>query len=216
MRYSLPIRALFFACLLLVTSFSYAIDIVVKGLFSNQAVVTIDGKQRILKPGKRSPEGAKLISSDSKGAIIEVDGKRQRYELGQHIGTSFKRDEQPEVTIYRTHNMFTVVGSVNGFPVTFLVDTGASQVAMSRGDAKRFGINYLLTGDQTSVTTAAGIKRAWRVKINKVQAGDIVLRNVDGMVVDGPGPGGVLLGMSFLGQLEMSNDGNAMKLKKKF
>lgn len=208
--------ALLLPVLLLMTPFAYAVDIVVKGLFSNQAVVTIDGKQRILKPGKPSPEGVKLISSDSRGAIIEVDGKSQRFELGQHIGRGFKPDAQPEVTIYRTNNMFTAVGSINDFPVTFLVDTGASQVAMGRAHAAKFGINYLLTGDETGVSTASGMKRAWRVKINKVRVGDITLHNVDGMVVDGPGPGGVLLGMSFIGQLEMSNDGQAMRLKKKF
>ena len=76
--------------------------------------------------------------------------------------------------------------------------------------------HYRLTGQPTAVNTASGVKRAWAVKIDKVKVGDITLRNVDGMVVDGPGPGGVLLGMSFLGQLEMSQDGEAMKLKKKF
>ena len=209
-------RTILVLSLLFVTTTSFALDIVVKGLFSNKAVVTIDGKQRILKAGKASPEGVLLISSDSRGAVLEVDGKQQRYELGQHIGSSFKKDEQPEVTIYRTNNMFTAVGSVNGFPVTFLVDTGASQVAMGRQDAERYGVDYQLGGDPTGVSTAAGVKRAWRVKINKVRVGDIELHNVDGIVVDGAGPPGVLLGMSFLGRLEMSNDGDALKLRKKF
>lgn len=202
--------------LLLASAPAQALDIVVKGLFSNQAVVSIDGKQRILKKGKSSPEGVKLVSSDSRGAVLEVNGKRQRYELGQHIGTGFKKDKQPEVSIYKTNNMYTAVGSINGFPVTFLVDTGASQVAMGKGHAKKYGINYFLNGEETAVSTASGIKRAWAVKIDKVRVGDITLRNVDGMVVDGPGPGGVLLGMSFLGRLQMSQDGDAMKLKKKF
>ena len=202
---------------LLVSQQGWATEIVVNGLFSNKAVVTIDGQQRILKPGKRSREGVMLISADSRSALIEVDGQQKRFELGGHIGTSFEQDAQPEVTIYRNpNNMFTAVGSVNGFPVTFLVDTGASQVAMSTGHAKRFGVDYQLHGNRTWVSTAAGIKPAWSVKIGSVKVGEIELRNVDGMIVDGAGPGGVLLGMSFLGRLEMNNDGQAMILKKKF
>lgn len=214
MMRSLP--AYIFLFLMAASPTALALDIVVKGLFSNQAVVSIDGKQRILKKGKTSPEGVKLVSSDSRGAVLEIDGKQKRYALGQHIGSGFTKDAQPEVTIYKTNNMFTAVGSINNFPVTFLVDTGASQVAMGRGHAKRYGINYQLNGEPTAVNTASGVKRAWAVKIDKVKVGDITLRNVDGMVVDGPGPGGVLLGMSFLGRLEMSHDGDAMKLKKKF
>ncbi|MGD8743902.1 MAG: TIGR02281 family clan AA aspartic protease [Granulosicoccaceae bacterium] len=205
------------ALCILATSFAEATDIVVNGLFSNKAVVTIDGKQRVLKVGKVTPEGVKLLSADSRSALIEVDGRQKRFTLGGHIGGSFTRDDQPAVTIYRNqHNMFTAVGSINNFPVTFLVDTGASQVAMSTKDARRFGVNYQLKGKRTWVNTAAGTKTAWAVKLNKVKVGEIELRNVDGMVVDGAGPGGVLLGMSFLGRLEMNNDGQAMVLKKKF
>lgn len=194
-----------------------ATDIVVNGLFSNQAVVTIDGKQRVLKPGKRGRDGVMLISADSKSALIEVDGEQKRFTLGNQIGTGFTRDEQPEVTIYRNpNNMFTAVGSINNFPVTFLVDTGASQVALSTRDAKRFGIDYQLGGERTWVSTAAGVKPAWSVKISKVKVGDIELTNVDGLVVDGDGPGGVLLGMSFLGRLEINHDGQALTLKKKY
>ncbi|MGD8998937.1 MAG: TIGR02281 family clan AA aspartic protease [Granulosicoccaceae bacterium] len=213
MRIYAPVLAL---CVL-ATPVADATDIVVNGLFSNKAVVTINGKQRILKPGKATREGVKLISADSKSALIEIDGQQKRFTLGGYIGTSYTRDEQPEVTIYRNqHNMFTAVGSINNFPVTFLLDTGASQVAMSTKDARRFGVNYQLKGQRTWVNTAAGIKSAWSVKLNKVKVGEIELRNVDGMVVDGAGPGGVLLGMSFLGRLEMNNDGQAMILKKKF
>jgi aspartyl protease family protein len=213
----MKVFALIFATGLLVSSFAEATEIVVNGLFSNKAVVTINGKQRVLKPGKRTREGVMLISADSKSALIDIDGKQKHFELGGHIGTSFARDEQPEVTIYRNpNNMFTAVGSINGFPVTFLVDTGASQVAMSTRDARRFGVNYQIKGQRTWVSTAAGIKTAWAVKLDKVKVGEIELRNVDGMIVDGAGPGGVLLGMSFLGRLEMNHDGQAMVLKKKF
>ena len=62
-------------CFILV-QFSFAADIIVLGLFKNKAVVKIDGVQRTLKKGKKSPEGVVLIFSDSDMAILEVDGKQ--------------------------------------------------------------------------------------------------------------------------------------------
>jgi len=68
-----------------------AVDkITVSGLFNDKAVVTIDGKQRLLKVGKPSPEGVLLISANAKEAVIEVDGEQKTYTLGQHIALRVK------------------------------------------------------------------------------------------------------------------------------
>lgn len=205
------------ACLLGFSANALAVDIVVMGLFRNKAIVKIDGKQRILKPGKPSPEGVSLISSNSDEAILEYEGARQSYRLGRHIGTSFIRDKQPSVSIYRNERgMFTTVGTINGFPVNFLVDTGASSVAMNRKEADRLGIDYRLHGTPIGISTASGYERGWRVHLDRVQVGDVELRNVEGSVVDAESSPGVLLGMSFLGRLEINNSNEAMKLKKKY
>jgi len=194
-----------------------AIDISVLGLFKNKAIVKIDGKQRVLKIGKPSPEGVSLISSNSSEAILEFQGARKSYVLGNHIGSSFKRDKQPSVHIYRNERgMFTTVGSINGLTVNFLVDTGASSVAMNRKEADRLGIDYRLHGTPIGISTASGFERGWRVKLDRVQVGDVELRNVQGSVVDAESSPGVLLGMSFLGRLEMNNTNESMKLKKKY
>jgi len=196
---------------------AFAVDLQVLGLFRDKAIVKIDGKQRILKPGKASPEGVLLISSNSNEAVLEVDGKRDSYKLGSHIGTQFKRDEKPEVSIYRNERgMFTVVGSINNFPVNFLVDTGASHIAMNRNEARRLGIDYQQYGRQGYASTASGVVKTWHVNLNKVQVGSVIINNVKALVNESDSPTQVLLGMTFLGQLDMKNEGTSMKLRKKY
>ena len=211
------LRSIVFVSLLALAGETLAVDLQVLGLFRNKAIVKIDGKQRILKPGKPSPEGVLLISSNSNEAVLEIDGRRDSYKLGSHIGTQFKRDEKPEVSIYRNeHGMFTVVGSINNFPVNFLVDTGASHIAMNRNEARRLGIDYRQYGKRGYARTASGVVKTWQVTLNKVQVGSVSISNVKALVNDSSSPREVLLGMSFLGQLDMKNEGTSMKLRKKY
>src|SRR5690606_37204532 len=63
--------------------------ITVIGLFKDKAIVNIDGKQHVLTAGKTSPEGVKLISSNSREAVLEINGKQDTYTLGTHISSEF-------------------------------------------------------------------------------------------------------------------------------
>ena len=194
-----------------------AIELSILGLFRDKAIVKIDGKQRILKLGKASPEGVLLISSNSDEAVLEINGVQNSYRLGSHIGSSFKRDEQAEVSIYKDDlGMFSAVGSINNFPVNFLVDTGATYIAMNKNEARRLGIDYRQYGKRGYANTANGVAKTWTIVLNKVTVGDVTLNNVNAAVMDSDSPREVLLGMSFLGQLEMKNEGSSLKLKKKF
>lgn len=194
-----------------------AIELSILGLFRDKAIVKIDGKQRILKLGKASPEGVLLISSNSDEAVLEINGVQNSYRLGSHIGSTFKRDEQPEVSIYKDElGMFNIVGSINNFPVNFLVDTGASHIAMNRNEARRLGIDFRQYGRRGYANTANGPVKTWSITLNKVSVGDVALTNVKAFVNDSDSPHKVLLGMSFLGQLEIKNEGSSLKLKKKF
>src|SRR5947209_7735000 len=66
-----------------------ATDVNVIGLFPGKAVVVIDrGMPRTLSVGQRTTEGVLLVDADSKSATLEIDGKRQRYEMGQHFETA--------------------------------------------------------------------------------------------------------------------------------
>jgi aspartyl protease family protein len=191
--------------------------ITVVGLFKDTAIVVIDGTRRLLRSGDTSPEGVTLVSATSIEAVLEIDGEQKRYGLGGQIGGSYARSEQPKVRIWPTPNhMYLVTGSINGFPVDFIVDTGATLVSLSGKEAKRLGIDYRVVGTPGRSSTASGIEEIYLVKLNKVRVGDIELRDIQGAVHDGDFPPAVLLGMSFLGRLTMRQDGQVLELEKKY
>jgi aspartyl protease family protein len=189
----------------------------VLGLFKDRAVVTINGKQRLLRVGRTTPDGIELLSATSREAVIEVNGLRQHYQLGTHIHNSYAPPaEAPSVKIWETDKaVFTVDGSINGSSATFLVDTGASVVTLNSQVAKRIGLDYL-AGQRATSMTASGIVDSYRVTLDTVKIGSIVLRNVEGAVLEGYFPQRVLLGMSFLNQVEMRRDSGVLELRKKF
>jgi len=208
-----------FSLALLISNPAVAIEkIVVNGLFKNKAIVTIDGKQRVLKKNRPSPEGVLLIDANSKEAIIEVDGKQDVYTLGTHIGSTFKKSTSGKKLILTPDSggMFNVTGTINGSNVRFVVDTGATLVSMNGNVAKRLGIDYKLIGKESQSYTASGKSKIYIVNLKKVKVGDIELENVRGAVHDGGFPVITLLGMSFLGKLNMKREGRIMELEKKY
>ena len=194
----------------------YATEIIVLGLFKNKAIVKIDGKQRTLKIGKKSPEGVTLISADSDVATLNVDGEEQEFKLGRHVGTSFKKKKQAEATIMPVNGMYSTQGFINGHPVNFLVDTGATWIAMNSHQARSLGINFRYVGKRSHVSTANGIVPVFRVHLDKVRVGEIELTNVEAGVLEGNSPSEVLLGNSFLNRVEMLRKGQVMLLRQKF
>ncbi len=97
-----------------------------------------------------------------------------------------------------------------------LLDTGATSIAMSSVEAKRLGIQYWLSGEKIMVNTASGMARAYAITLNRVQVGSIGINNVSATVVEGSNPQDILLGMSFLNRVDMTNSGNVMVLRSKF
>lgn len=95
------------------------------------------------------------------------------------------------------------------------MDTGASSIAINAATAKRIGVDYL-KGDRVGVKTAASIEVAYKVTLDNVQVDDITLYNIGAVVLDGPEPSRALLGMSFLGQLDMKRINDRMDLQKRF
>lgn len=198
------------------TQFSFATDIMVLGLFKNKAIVNIDGKQRTLKKGKKSPEGVILVFADSDSAILEVDGKEQEFKLGRQVSSSFKQKELSEAKIMSVNGMYSTVGFINGQQVQFLVDTGATWIAMNAHQARSLGINFRYLGKRSHVSTANGVVPVYRVTLAKVRVGEIELTNVAAGVLEGSSPQQVLLGNSFLNRVEMQRQGQVMLLKQKY
>lgn len=188
----------------------------VLALFQDKAMLRIDGENRLLKAGDVSPEGVGLISADARRAVVEVSGEQRVMTLGAHIATEFERREATEVRILRdASGAFLTTGTINGRMVEMMVDTGATVVAMGGADAKRLGIPYRMEGRPVRVATASGSATGYLVTLDRVQVGEILVRDVNATVIDGAGPPKVLLGMSFLDRVEMQNSGAVLLLKKR-
>jgi aspartyl protease family protein len=191
-------------------------NIAVQALFPGKAVVMIDGQRRTLAIGDTSPEGVKLLSANSEKAILEIEGEQKEYVPGSSISYNFEKPEILEEKIFANdRGMFLSIGSINGRSVRFLVDTGATSVAMNRTQAKKLGIRYRIDGESTVSSTASGFVRSYRVRLKSVSLGKIKRRNVEAMVIDGNHPGPILLGMSFLKGLKIEKSGNALLLKQR-
>lgn len=194
-----------------------ATDVRVVALFSDRAMLLIDGKQHLMRPGETSPEGVTLISANSDTAVIEVDGRQVTARLDGRVSARKHKAQTKEVQVRRNPaGMYATVGSINGLPVPFLVDTGATQIAMNSAQARRLGIDYRVTGTPAAVTTASGREPAWLVMLDTVKVGELKLSNVAGIVIEGAQPEVTLLGMSFLGRLEITNSGQLMTLRQKY
>jgi len=192
-------------------------DVRVVGLFSERAVVVVNGKQHILRVGQSTPQGVRLLAADSESADLEIDGKVVRARLDGRITASKQTPGAKEFHISRnTRGMYSTVGSINGLTVSFLVDTGATLLSLNAAEARRLGIDFRVVGRPTTVTTASGVERAWGVVLDTVKVGELELRNIGAVVLEGPQPEQALLGMSYLGRLEMSNSGRLMTLRKKY
>ena len=193
------------------------VSVGVGGLFGDKAVLIVNGKRHVVAVGETIMENVKLIAIDGEQVTLDVGGQRRTQRLGDNfaISTQFVTPEHSEVVIAQNNNgMFVTVGSINGFPVTFLVDTGANTVALNEPNAKRLQIDYQAQGEPTFVRTASSIVKAYRVRLRSVSVGDIKLNNVVAVVMSGQYPQEILLGMSFLGSLEIERSGQLMTLRK--
>ena len=202
----------------LFTEYVVAADINVMGLFSNMAIIKVDGQQYKLRTGESTPQGIKLLEANSDVATFIVHGKKQTLSLGSHssISTGFAKRDKTEARIMRRHGMYSVAGSVNKQPVNFLVDTGATWVAMNSATAKRLGIDFRYKGTPGWANTANGAVKTYKIKLDSVRVGEIELTNVEGAVLDGASPREILLGMSFLNRVEMQRQGELLLLRKKW
>nr|WP_284739057.1 TIGR02281 family clan AA aspartic protease [Pseudomonas sp. CG7] len=105
---------------------------------------------------------------------------------------------------------FVASGQINGQPVDFMLDTGATDVAIPLELAERLKLEK---GFGVTLSTANGVSEGYRTRIDRLQLGDIVLRDVRALVAPGLGGTQVLLGMSALNKLEFTQRDGTMLLR---
>lgn len=101
---------------------------------------------------------------------------------------------------------YVAEGRINGQTVSFLVDTGATDVAVSEREARRLGLDF---GPRVTVMTAAGPAPAWVTRLDVVEVGGLRVENVRASITPGLGSQ-ALLGMSFLKQFSLRQDGGTL------
>ena len=192
-----------------------AADVTLVGLIGAKAIVVIDGgAPRTLTPGQKTAEGVVLLSTEKDAASFEIDGKKRTLRMGRAYSAA-SPGKQSVTLNADARGHFVTMGSINGGSVRFLVDTGATFVALPAADAKRLGIDYL-QGERGRMQTADGVTIVYRVKLDTVRIGDVAVNSVDAVVGENDAMGVALLGMSFLNRMEMKRDGQSMTLTKRY
>ncbi|MFL0805222.1 MAG: TIGR02281 family clan AA aspartic protease [Agarilytica sp.] len=211
------VAILAWSLMLMSVSVCAANDIVVRGLLKNMVVLEVNGAQRMIKAGKTSPEGITLISSNTKEAVVEIDGKRQTLTLSRQIGgVQYSAPEKEQIRIARgVGGHYFTPGRINGQKVNFLVDTGATNVAMSSLVANKLRLDYK-SGMPVSISTANGVIRGYRIVLQSVSVGTVKIHNVEATVTEGAFPSEILLGNSYLARVEMNVDDGVLVLQAKF
>ncbi|HXZ54423.1 MAG TPA: TIGR02281 family clan AA aspartic protease, partial [Burkholderiales bacterium] len=201
---------------LFLSASAWATEVNVIGLFPGKAVLVINGgAPRVLTAGQNPVDGVVLISTDRDTATLLIDGQKKTLAIGQHHGAPAAATTQSATLTADSRGHFLIDGQINGGAVRFLVDTGATTVALSSADATRLGIDYR-KGQPGLMGTANGTAVAYRVKLDTVRVGDIVANNIDATVLQGNAIPFALLGMSFLNRMEMKRVGETMVLIKRF
>lgn len=209
-------RGLWAALALLAAAPALATEVSLVGLIGDKAaVIAVDGgAPKTIKVGQ-TIGGVTLVSVGQERATVDVDGKRRVLARGQTYSTQASASDRQSVTLAADRaGHFVTDGQVNGGTVRFLVDTGATAIALPATDARRLGIDYR-KGRPGMTQTAAGPVPIYVVRLDTVRVGGIELQAVDAIVIE-QGLSVALLGMTFLNRVEMKRDGHTMTLTRRY
>jgi aspartyl protease family protein len=212
---TMGVLAIIFGGLAALAAPCLATDVRVVGVTPGQSadLVIGDGTPVTIHVGE-TIEGVKLLRASLAGAVVSEEGITETLPL---VTDGSSEQAAPSDTVRLsadTDGQFLTRGAVNGRPVNFIVDTGATLLALSRPEATRIGVDYS-GGRPAKVQTASGEAHGWRVSLASVCVGEVTVRDVDAIVIDGDAPRVGLLGMSFLNRFDMHRQGSALLLRRR-
>ncbi len=187
------------------------------GTMGGKALLLIDGKPRTLAVGE-SHAGVKLLSAKEGQAQVDRNGVVTSLRMGDAPaavggGVAPNPSAREIVMTAGPGGHFVTQGMVNGRPMQFMVDTGATVIALSEADADRLGLDWR-SGQRSVTHTANGAVTTHRITLSAVKVGEITVSNVAAAVVPAPMPF-ALLGNSFLSRFQMRRDNDVMRLELK-
>ena len=186
---------------------------------SDKALLVIDGQSVVLAVGA-SRQGVLLRSLQGDRAEVEVAGRRLALTLGGSParlggqGTAALAAGNASIVLpMGPGGHFGGSGQINGRAVQFMVDSGATSIALSQTEANRIGLDWK-SGRAGMTITANGPVPVHAVVLSSVRLGGVEVANVAAVVLPAEMPV-VLLGNSFLGRFTLRQDGDLMRLEKK-
>jgi aspartyl protease family protein len=210
-------KRLIAASLALAAVAAAAQSVALQGMLGNKALLVVDGgAPKTVAPGE-TYKGIKVVSTQGDQAVVELEGRRHTLRVGDapgNVGAASASRGNRIVLSAGTGGHFLTQGAINGRPVQFMVDTGATSVAMSVQEAERLGVDYK-KGQLGRSSTANGIVTTYMVRLSSVRIGDVEVYDVDGTVVPAGMPY-ILLGNSFLTRFQMTRHNDQMVLERRY
>ena len=203
------------AASLLAPTWAHAQAVALAGMLGSKALIVVDAHPPKAVGAGDQFQGVKVLTIAKDEVTIEVQGARRVLRLGEapvsvgSRGGSGKR----VVLIADSRGHFVNSGTINGRIMQYMVDTGASTVAIGRADADRMGLKYQ-DGQPVRMNTANGVAQGWRMKLDSVRIGDVEVFGIEAIVTPQPMPY-VLLGNSFLTEFQMTRINDQMVLEKR-
>ncbi len=145
------------------------------------------------------------------GVVFFGDFLDEQYNPNQSVQSSVTEAGQREVVLQRNKfGHYVTAGEINGKPVTFMLDTGATGVAIPEALTAHLG---LTPGAAVQTQTANGIGIGYAVTLDSVSVGAIALHDVPAVITPGLQTEEILLGMSFLKHIEFTQRGDTLILR---
>ena len=196
---------------------AFAQSVSLSGSLGDKALLVIDGAPRTLAVGA-SLQGVRLVSVSGSNAVVEIKGQRVALALGGaqvNLGGPSGGGGAAQIVLSAdSGGHFVTSGAINGKSARFLVDTGATNLALSQSEAQNLGIDYR-KGERGTSMTANGQVPVYRVMLASVRVGEVQVYNVEATVVPLQMPF-VLLGNSFLTRFQMKRENDVLTLTKRF
>jgi aspartyl protease family protein len=197
---------------------AWAQSVAINGTLGDKALLIVDGGFPKSVPVGATHMGVKLVSLKGDTAVVEVAGKKLTLRVGDApatVGTGAGPTGGSRVVLaVGPGGHFVSDGQINGRIVRFMVDTGATVIALGAVEAERIGLKYK-NGDPIQMNTANGVVNGWRITLDSVRLGDVSVGGVEAVVTPAP-MSYVLLGNSFLGRFHMNRTNDQMILEKRF
>lgn len=189
-------------------------QVVLAGRMGDRALLVVDGRAHTLAVGE-SASGVRLVRWIDDLAEVDAGGGPVKLRIGGApallSGTQRASNARQIVIPAAGGGHFVAQGAINGQAVQFMVDTGATLVALGQADAARLGVD-LSQARPAATQTANGTVPTQMVTLTRVRVGEIELANVAAAVLPLPMPY-VLLGNSFLSRFQMRRDNDVMRLE---